>query len=243
MTIRNKIILSDSWEYYPVTLNEDLAIIRVDLLAKQTLPEAIHTHYIRIGYDAEENGMPTPDEVLRLNEIEDQIEAKLLNIEDIYHVGTILSQGIMDLFYVSENTHQWSETVHSFFANIQHVANSFENDQYSLYDTSLYPSIYDFNTIKNRNLCMQLEQNAISPEIERPIDFYFSFDNKPSVNDFIQTLNPKFEIVNVDESDDHKFILQINLTLPPTFANMNALTAHLLKSVLEFDGQFDGWGI
>ena len=90
---------------------------------------------------------------------------------------------------------------------------------------------------------MQLEQNAISPEIERPIDFYFSFDNKTSVNDFIQTLNPKFEIVNIDESVDHQFILQINLTLPPTFANMNALTAQLLKSVLEFDGQFDGWGI
>lgn len=243
MTLRNRITLSDSWEYYPVTLNEDLASIRVDLLAKETLPTAVHTHYIRIGFDTSDNGMPTPDEVNRLNELEDLIEAKLLLADDIYHVGTILSQGIMDLFYVSEALIDWKSTVKIILPDLNHVADTFENDAYSLYDTSLYPSVYDFNTIQNRNLCMQLEQNAMSPEIERPIDFYFTFPLKEQAESFVQTLNPKFEIVNASLSDDQKFILQINLVLPPTFPNMNVLTTQLLKGALEFDGVFDGWGI
>lgn len=243
MTLRNRITLSDSWEYYPVTLNEDLASIRVDLLAKESLPSAVHTHYIRLGYDTSDNGMPTPDEVTRLNDLEDLIEARLLLINDVYHVGTILSQGIMDLFYVSENMLDWASLVKSILPQENHAAASFGNDEFSLYDTSLYPSIYDFNTIQNRNLCMQLEQNAISLELERPIDFYFTFNSKENAERFIQTLNPKFAVVNADVSDENTYIIQINLTLQPTFSNMNVLTAQLMKASLSFDGSFDGWGI
>ena len=242
-TIRTSITLSNSWEYYPVTLNEDLASIRVDLEAKKLLPSAVHTHYVRLGYDASETGMPTPDEVERLNRLEDILEAQLLLTNDIYHVGTILSQGIMDLFYVSEYSHQWENIVKTILPNENHASGSFENDDYALYDTSLYPSIFDFNTIQNRNLCMRLEQNGLNPELPRPIDFYFNFPTQEDATQFIQTLNPKFEIVNGDFSDDGTYILQINLSLPPTFPNMNTLTTQLLKGAQEFNGAFDNWGI
>lgn len=243
MTKRTKITLSDSWEYYPVTLNEELATIRVDLLAKETLATAIHTHYIRIGYDTNDLGMPEEEELNRLNAIEDKIEAYLLQKEDIYHIGTILSQGLMDLFYVSENEIDWDAITKEMMTSTHYVSGSFMDDNYALYDTSLFPSIYDFNAIQNRNLCMQLEANGINPQIAIPIDFYFQFPTKEDGIAFTQALNPKFEIVNFELSDANEHILQINLALPPSFANLNALTSELLRSALSFNGSFDSWGI
>lgn len=243
MTQRTRITLSDSWEYYPVTLNDAIASIRVDLLAQQTLPTAVHTHYLRLPYRASDNGMPIPEDLDRLSSLEDAIEAHLLLTDDVYHVGTILSQGVMDLFYVSENMLDWPALCEKVLGTATHASSSFENDAFSLYETSLYPTVYDFNTIQNRNLCMQLEQSGVALELERPIDFYFTFPTQAQAESFAQTLNPKFEIVNADVSDSHEFILQINLTLPPTFPNMNTLTTQLLKGCLLEEGSFDGWGI
>ena len=149
----------------------------------------------------------------------------------------------MDLFYVSENEIDWDAITKEMMTSTHYVSGSFMDDNYALYDTSLFPSIYDFNAIQNRNLCMQLEQNGLNPELPRPIDFYFNFPTQEDATQFIQTLNPKFEIVNGDFSDDGTYILQINLSLPPTFPNMNTLTTQLLKGAQEFNGAFDNWGI
>ncbi len=245
--MKKNLRISDEWEYYPTRINEKLSSNRVDLKALELEPEAKHTYYIRLPYHQDALGLPQASEMERLATQEELIEDELIAANlDLFHVGTMSSDGVLNLFYVSKVKMDFETIVGKIMTTLQiqsFVAGSFYDDHYDLYKTSLYPTIYDFNTINNRNICMQLEALGNKLETKRDTDFYFRFDTIEDGAKFMQSLEDTFSLISSDKDPNGKVIIHIGAQCITTFQNMNALTAQLIHDAQSFNGHFDGWGI
>lgn len=244
--MKETLYLSQHHESFPTIIEGNPALIRLDLKAKELAPSAVHTYYLRLPYQISEEGYPSESEMNRLAAQTILIEDAIMEQDlDLYAVGSLMYGGVDTMIYVSEVVYD-AKTIFSSIMEMldikNYAAGEFIDDNWAFYDQSLYPSIYDFNTIRNRNQCMQLE-TMINTSHAFPIDFYFAFTQLESAQGFMADINQSFELVSSETDQNGNIIIQLNASMAPTFKNMNIMTQTLIQSSLVHDGEFTGWGV
>lgn len=244
--MKENLYLSMYHESYPTIIDGHKALIRVDLKAKEVAPLAVHTYYLRLPYDMGLDGIPSETEMTRMSAETVLIEDALMSAEaPISSVGSMMYNGIDTHVYVSEqelDAHQLFDPILETLNIKNYACGAFINDNWSFYDETLYPTIYDHNTIINRNQCMQLE-TMINTTVAVPIDFYFSFKAIDAAQNFMSEIASTFELVSSETDQNNLIRIQLNATIAPTFKNMNIMTQTLIKASMDHDGDFIGWGV
>ncbi len=242
--MKETLYISESFESYPTIIDGYKGLIRVDLKAQELKPEAIHTYYLRLPYIIED-GMDVPDEK-ELNRLSAQtlmIEEALLKLDKpVYAIGSLMFGKIDTLIYVSEVEMEASELFDEALASIgikHYAAGAFINDQWSFYQDNLYPSIYDINTINNRNKCRELE-TLVNPTIAWPIHFTLGFETIEKAQSFLKEISVAFELVN-SQWDEMDFKVIVGASIVPSFQNMNMITQTLIQAANISQGQLLDW--
>ncbi len=229
---RTTITKSTNWEFFPSMVNGSLASIRLDLEAKELGTLFQHTLYLRFPYQKDDKGLPISDELEALNGLEDLVNDELLQLsDDIYMIGSMVSNGHFDLFYVSSSVHSWDAVLKQILDDkVQrpYASGIFQDDHWSFYDETLYPNKFDFSGIYNRNMCLGLEAQGIDLEKERNLIFDLHFMEEQPVSHFVKHLSKAFKIDSL-VAQESGFLLKISLMMPPTFANVNAISAELIR--------------
>lgn len=229
---RTTITKSSNWEFFPSMVNGNLASIRLDLEAKALGTQFQHTLYLRFPYQKDDKGLPITNELEALNVLEDLVNDELLQFsDDIYMIGSMVSNGHFDLFYVCSKLPDWNEILEKILkekVKRPYVSGVFEDDHWSLYNETLYPNKFDFSGIYNRNMCLGLEAQGIDLEKERELIFDIHFEEEHVASHFLKHLSKAFSIVSLVAQEDG-FLLKVSLSMPPTFANVNAITAELIR--------------
>ena len=241
---RTTITKSTHWEFFPSMVNGHLSSIRLDLEARELGNDFKHTLYLRFPYLKNDKGLPTTQELDALNLLEDLVNDELLRLnDDIYMVGSMVSNGYFDLFYVSSFVPSWDGMLNQILnekIKRPHASGVFEGDQWSLYDETLYPNKFDFSGIYNRNMCLGLEEQGFDLEKKRALIFDIHFAEEHVVSHFVKHLSDAFQIVSLVGQEDG-FLLKLSLLMPPTFANVNAITAELIRLSESHHGDYIMW--
>ena len=241
---RTTITKSSNWEFFPSIVNGALASIRLDLEAKELGSEFQHTLYLRFPYLKDDKGLPNSDEIEALNVLEDLVNDELLQLSDnIYMVGSMVSDGHFDLFYVSSSFPSWDATLNQILKDKvkrPHASGVFEDDHWSFYDETLYPNKFDFSGIYNRNMCLGLEAQGFDLENDRTLIFDIHFVEEHNVSHFLKHISKAFEVLSLVAQEDG-YLLKLSLIMPPTFANVNAITAELIRISEDHQGTYEIW--
>lgn len=244
-------VFSNSWEFFPCTVNEQPFSIRFDTavasLDNETRADYPNTLVLSIhANETNDDGFPTAADFERINAIEDNFSS---GAYDIRFIGAISGGGYIRFVFCCDNAAQAeAEDVAAALlgGNLQTAVYDFQmlaNDDFKYYYTILAPNRYEWQWIMNRKVCDNLEQEGEAFKTPRDIDFYCIFDSEQHIQGVAEKLEAKgFKECSRDKTDDGKYSLSLILAGIPSFEWINGITADILDVLDGTDGIFDGWG-
>ena len=240
---------SDLWEFFPCNINNRPFSIRFDTavenLDEETKLRYPHTLELLIhANEVNEQGLPTPIERDRMNNIEDNL---ICGDYDIRLIGVITGGGCVRFAFCYSGEAEAENIAQALLGDNQHVVKYeykvFSDDNFEYYYNTLAPNIYEQNWIMNRHVCANLEKDGELFQAPRPIDFFCDFASEQYIQSVAEKLEQKgFKEVSRNKTDQGDYLLQLTMEGIPTFAWINEITADILDILEGTDGNFDGWG-
>ncbi len=241
--------IKQDWGYYFCLIENTDASIRLNLALPEIAPIADYKYRVWFSIrllNPSESGLTTNEEFPKVCEIEDQIADSLENNGAIM-VGAVKNNGTADLFFYTKQTDHYEELIGNIMQNhqeYQYATDFKEDEQWSDYFDFLYPSDYEFQTIQNRKVLMQLDQHGDHPEKERKVDHWIYFQTENDRELFIQKVKKlNYSVLSKDKVDgQYPFQLNIERTDNTLWDNVDKYVWELVSLAKEHNGIYDGWG-
>lgn len=246
----------DHWEIYVTYVDEQPAVILVDIAVSRIAPIAKMPClawiwvYIR---NPDNEGFPSDDENDRLNDIEDAL-TESLNSADFKYVGRVTTDGRREFYFYTEAVNQFRElatmTMKSvgmqFATDYEFEIDETDDDEWRHYWDVLYPTPEDFQQIRNQHVLNQLEQAGDTLTEPRPLDHFANFRNEEDRAAFIAAAEALgFEAVSRPvraENEEFPYsvgLLRVDAVDPET---VDRITFELWELASNHNGEYDGWG-
>lgn len=184
--------LQHDWENYVTAIKDKPVSINVDLGIKPFVPlkDMPYVMIVRLKLQASnEFGMPSGDEVLTLNEIEEQLVDLLSRGQGAIYVGRFTQRGIREFYFYAGDTIRYQQTINTAlvsFTSYQWLAQCKRDESWQNYLNVLYPADLDKMLIDSRRqLNLFLQNNAAG--IKKNVSYYFEFPDDASCRKFLQS--------------------------------------------------------
>ncbi|MCL2874623.1 MAG: DUF695 domain-containing protein [Defluviitaleaceae bacterium] len=247
----DKIVFSNSWEFFPCYVNNQPFSIRFDR-AVESLESSVkenypHTLVLTIhASESDEHGLPTPSALERINNIDDKFSA---GAYDIRLIGVITGGGCSRFVFCCDNKAQaeFENVLETLLGDsINDTAfecKVFDNDNFAYYDKAVAPNSYEWQWIMNRHICTNLEKDGEAFKRPRNIDFFCIFDSDQHIDETVKKLKQQgFKETDRNKAENGEYNISLTLTGIPKFEWINGITADILDTLSNTDGRFDGWG-
>ena len=243
----------DHWEIYVTFVDDKPAVILVDLGAAETAPVQAKTSLVWLWVhlkDPDDEGFPSEDEDLVLNEIEDAV-TESVNADTTKYVGRITSDGRREFYFYTDNPQSFREVATIAMATSAATGYQFELDdaddpEWRHYQDVLYPSPEDFQQIHNQHVISQLYQAGDSLTEPRPVDHFANFASPEAREAFAKAaVALGFEEVSrPDRTDDTGFPFALGLLRVDSVdaETIDRVTFELFELAQEHQGEYEGWG-
>jgi len=251
MAEESKILFSDSWEFFPCTINNqpfsirfDCAVGNLDAAAKANYPHvlelSIYPDYVTEG------GFPAQGEFANINNIEDNFSC---GSYDMRFIGVITGGSkVRFVFCLSEKALTEVENVVKTLLGerirtTEYDYKTIANDNFAYYHNTLEPNIYEHSWIMNRHVYTNLENQGDDFKTPREIDFFCYFASDKHIQGVADKLVVKgFKEVSREKTEEGDYSLQLIFEGVPNFEWINEITADIIDMLEGTDGYFDGWG-
>lgn len=241
---------SDHWEIYFSFVDEKPAVILVDIGISEYAPIPKLTNlawlWIQIR-NPDEDGFPSEDEDMELNEVEDLVTEAMEGLSHRY-VGRLTTDNRREFYFYTDDPQAFRKTAAGAMQGqsaYQYEIDDADDPEWTHYQTVLFPSAEDFQQIHNQKVIMQLRQEGDSLTEPRPIDHFANFKTEQDRETFAAAASDLgFEIVSRPELDEnHEFpfsigLLRVDAVDPET---IDHVTFELFELAEEYHGEYDGW--
>ncbi|MDL2211346.1 DUF695 domain-containing protein [Erysipelotrichaceae bacterium OttesenSCG-928-M19] len=236
---KNKITLTNDWTTYSTTIDDNEAIIHLDLAAYNEVNlQYNHTYVIILKNITAEDNL--------VSRLIIEINNKLLKSKlAIYHISTYFISANREcyLVYVSNQEIELNQLLNRIAPEIKSEVVFLRDDNWNYYFTILYPNPYEHNRIINKQIIEQLTAQKESFKESRPIDYYVSFQTEASALAFIKDLPQEFSVDYASlKNTDNLITLHFSNSTIPQLENMNEITSELVTLAIVHEASFDGWG-
>lgn len=247
--------MSDHWNFYFATVDNEPASIFVDLGIASELPCA---KFPNIGHlrlqmkNPREDGLSSSNDFDELSALEDHLTKAMTEKRGWFSrgaaaksvfVGRNTSAGHRDFYFYTNNA--------GFEADLRKLMQKWPgyafqtgmrpDPDWTVYREFLYPGPEDFQRMGNRDLLEQLRQNGDRSEIARMIDHFAYFPNEADRSRFATYLTGHgFEIENQETRQPAQFSVSFRRMDKPI--DMDDVTIELLRAAGKANGDYDGWG-
>lgn len=241
----------DHWEIYVTYVDDKPAVIMVDLGVSQVAPigKLSKLAWAWVFVQApDEEGFPTDDEDIRLNEIEDAITDSLAETSAKY-VGRITSDGRREFYFYTDNPDEFqliATTAMQAGPEYRYEVDHADDEEWRHYFDVLQPSPEGLQQIHNNHVINQLQQAGDSLTVPRPVDHFANFKSEEDRTSFIQAAAESgFEATsqpNRDPAEEFPFavgLLRIDAVDPDT---IDEITFELFDLAQQHNGEYEGWG-
>jgi len=240
---------SDLWEFFPCNVNNRQYSIRFDT-AVESLNEEIkasypHTLELLVHFnEMNEQGLPTPIERARINNIEDNLTC---GTYDVRLVGVITGDGCVRFAFCYGDEAEAEHIAQSLLGEHKHTVKyeckAFLDNNFGYYYNTLAPNNYERNGIMNRHVCTNLEKDGELFQTPRKIDFFCYFVTEQHIESVAEELKQQgFSEFARDKTEQGDYLLHLTREGIPELAWINEVTADILDVLEGTDGSFDGWG-
>ncbi|MGX7417283.1 DUF695 domain-containing protein [Carnobacterium gallinarum] len=248
-------MLSDNWEVYISKIDDIPTVIRINMDAKKTgFPERFPECMILTLTVLEqvENGFPSPQELTRLQEVE-QAVSDVIGEEGILPVSLTSQDGTRDLIMFTNQPSFLSTRISNRLEKLEMTAEMYQlgspsnsDDAWAWYDF-VYPTERILTYIKGRNLVAHREKSGDVLEIPRPIDYFAYFETKEDAASFALVVEADgFTIISEDKVGEPEgkdnYLVSIQRVDMPTYDVMSDIDYMLYDVVSFYQGRYDGWG-
>ncbi|WP_165748848.1 DUF695 domain-containing protein [Cellulophaga sp. Z1A5H] len=242
--------IKHDWASYFCRVEDKPASIRLNLALHDRAPIENYKHRIWFSIkllNPDENGFTTREEFPVICSIEDAIAEALEKIGAIF-VGALKTNGTFDMYSYSRNIENLDEVIHGVmknFSDYNYATDTKEDTQWDTYFNFLYPGVYEYQTILNQKVLIDLHKQGDNPEIEREIDHWLYFETEKDRDTFIlksETLGYKMLSKQTMKEGDHLYQLNISKVSDANSATINANVWELISLAKENNGSYDGWG-
>jgi len=204
MSINSNYEVPQNWDFFFCRVEGKPASVRVNLALRQIAP--VEGYKYRLNFlikmqNPTPEGMSSNEEYPVLCDIEDAISGKAEQMGAI-SAGAVKSGGILELIYytnLSEGLPEACVDELAAFEGYQYKSYFEEDPEWKDYFEFLFPDPYSYQSMQNRRVVMQLEENGDNLDIPREIDHWIYFDNEQSRAQYVEKVIRKgYKVVSED---------------------------------------------
>ena len=242
--------MKENWEHYIRNTNGILASIQLNTRIYLDVEEIEFTYpnivFVKLKLkDPTETGLLSQNEEAAILQIENTLEALLIESNSGVYVGRIISAGNFSFLYYLESTHKLQDFLDYAVNEVQgyDISTSHEEDgTWSYYQKLLYPTPKEWQMIENHYVCDKLKEAGSNLELPRIIVHKLQFISEYKKRDLIEELTEEGFQINDDlTTEDGYSGFTFERMDTPTYENMDALTLHLIAVLDIYDAKYDGW--
>ncbi|WP_299758778.1 DUF695 domain-containing protein [uncultured Pontibacter sp.] len=239
------------WEFHFRSVDYKPGSIAVDLGLAKIAPVADLPNLLEVSVkivDPRPDGLSSLQETIVLQSLEDDLEEALRTSCKATYAGRLTSNGHRKVyFYVGE--------ANGYADHIQHVMKNYSGHNYSFkmvkdadwsrYFNFLYPEPDQLQSIQNRKVLEEMEENGDDLSKERPVDHWIYFKTEADRTAFLESIaKENYDVVTCDylaSSEDFPHRLHISRTDKVDQLNIDKVVLRLRRLALKHNGDYDGW--
>lgn len=243
--------VKQDWGMYFCLVDDNQASIRLNLALNEIAP--VEDYKYRTWFSVkllhpDENGFTTREEYPKICQIEDDI-LDALTKQGAIVAGAVKTNGVFDLYLYSKDITDYEEIINSVMkvhADYLYSTDFKEDMGWESYFKFLYPSDYEFQTIQNQRVLMNLDEHGNDSEKDREVDHWIYFKTRDDLDDYIDKVEAiGYKVLSkekLDDKNDYPFQLNISREDNTIWNNVNQYVWELITLAKESNGIYDGWG-
>lgn len=242
--------MSDIWESFPCTIGDHQAFIGFNQtfaeLAKEDFPFKNFASFRVTFKSSTEAGFPAGIEFDALNALEDQLCLGIQPSSGV-QVGRITYAGHRDFaFYTDMTEDRCFSLIDSIHNKEQHeISLVHKQDQdFQHYWQSIYPTLEDWQVIKDMRVEQVLQDRGDPLTKEREITHWAMFPTVESRAAFIENIPDPVSLQELYESNDqsdNRFVARLTHIGRPDYRSLNRITVSMARIANNLGGVYDGW--
>lgn len=245
--------MSDNWEMYFTTVDEEPAAILVDLGIGDDSPDSERPMLLWAWIHMKsptEDGFASEDEEPLLTQIEDTFIDAVELTTDAVLVGRITTCGRREFYFYAKSSDGFEDTIAEAmqpYADYEYETGEHADDEWAQYFDVLFPAPEDAQQIFNRRVIEQLSDSGDTLTTPRPVDHFACFPSADERMSFIAAAKEAgCEVAGEehDEDPDTQFPYSVSLkkVSPVDLETIDEITFELFELARENGGEYDGWG-
>lgn len=241
----------EDWDFYFSNVDDILGSLYVDLGLAKVAPLADKPNLVWISVNMNnprEDGLSSNEEFDTLSAIEDRLQEFINSKHYSIYAGRLTTDGRRDFYFYMGDTTLYDKTISESmvaFPNYTFDYGIKEDNQWEQYLNFLYPNPRQFQSIQNRRVVDNLEENGDPLIKERQVDHWIYFNTKEDRERFLTKIKDEgFKIINQDfdsESSDRPYSLHIARVDKVDIDSVNDYILNLWELAEACNGDYDGW--
>ena len=248
MSINSNYEVPQNWDFFFCRVEGKPASVRVNLALRDIAP--VEGYKYRLNFlikmqNPTPEGMSSNEEYPVLCDIEDAISGKAEQMGAI-SAGAVKSGGILELIYYTNLSEGLSEACIdelAAFEGYQYKSYFDKDPEWKDYFEFLFPDPYSYQSMQNRKVVMQLEENGDNLDAPREIDHWIYFDNEQSRAQYVEKVIRKgYKVVSedfIEEGNSHHF--QLHIVRQDCPHEIDEIVWELKELADNYDAYYDGW--
>jgi uncharacterized protein (TIGR01619 family) len=246
-----KEVHQEEWDFYFSNVDDKPSSIAVDLGLSSVAPIRTQPNVMWVSIkmnNPRPDGLSSSDEYDTLSEIEERMTKLLASKYEASQVGRLTSNGYRDLYYYLGDTALYEQALSEImlqFPSYEYDYGTKSDEAWGGYFDFLYPSPRQFQSIQNRRVIDNLEEQGDTLEKERPVDHWVYFKSEVDREAFLSEIKDEnFNIVTKDYDNglgELPFRLHISRVDKVDHNSVDEYTLHLWELAQEHNGDYDGW--
>ena len=242
--------MSDDWDFYLCAVDDQAASIFLDLgvAAEAPLPGLRHLAWVRVTLRSPRpDGLSSQEEFETLSRLEDHLTGRLAEDRATVYVGRCTTGGCRDFHFYVSDPRDWDMRVASAMAahpEYEAESGSQDDPEWRTYFGFLHPSPEDLAVIRNRRVCLALQQHGDTLTAPREIDHWAYFPDESARARFVrevEALGFAVRDTNHIDGSERPFGIQFFRVDTPDLETIDDLTVPLEHAAREQGGEYDGW--
>lgn len=241
----------EDWDFYFSNVDDIIGSFYVDLGLAKVAPLTDKPNLVWISVNMNnprEDGLSSNEEFDTLSAIEDRLQEFINSKHCSIYAGRLTTDGRRDFYFYMGDTTLYDKTISESMVAFPNYTFDFgikEDNHWEQYLNFMYPNPRQFQSIQNRRVVDNLEENGDLLIKERQVDHWIYFNTKEDRESFLSKIKDEgFKINNQDfdsESSDRLYSLHIARVDKVDIDSVNDYILNLWELAKGCNGDYDGW--
>lgn len=241
----------EEWDFYFSNVDDVIGSFYIDLGLIHIAPISNKPNLVWISVqmnNPREDGLSSNEEFETLKVIEDRLQELILSKHNAIYAGRLTTDGRRDFYFYMDDTTLYDKTISEAMVALPTYSFDFgikEDSQWKQYFEFMYPNPRQYQSIQNRRVVDNLEEQGDPLTKSRPVDHWIYFKSDSDRNLFLSKIEHlNFDIVSKDETTsigDYPYKLHISRVDHVDYNSVDYYVLELWELAEECNGEYDGW--